>query len=55
MLGVELKNDKITNKLMENLIDHGLISDRFLFMPRILPTWKNITQKKSSGFPCVTI
>lgn len=40
MLAVELDNNSITNRLMTLLIEHGLISDRFLFMPnafRIAP------------------
>ncbi len=40
MLGIELDSMSTTDKLMKNFIDHGLITDRFLFMPtafRIAP------------------
>ena len=40
MLGIELDNILITDNLIQNFIDHGLITDRFLFMPnafRIAP------------------
>lgn len=40
MLGIELENIPITDKLMHLFVEHGLISDRFLFMPnafRIAP------------------
>ncbi|MCD4730757.1 MAG: aspartate aminotransferase family protein [Bacteroidales bacterium] len=40
MLGIELESISMTDKLMQNFIDQGLITDRFLFMPnafRIAP------------------
>lgn len=40
MLGIELKDIASTDKLMQQFIEHGLISDRFLFRPnafRIAP------------------
>ena len=40
MLGIELDNNTTTDRLMNKFIKHGLISDRFLFMPnafRIAP------------------
>ncbi len=40
MLGIELESISITDELMHNFIEFGLISDRFLFMPnafRIAP------------------
>ncbi len=46
MLGIELENNDITDRIMNNFIEQGLISDRFLFMPhafRIAPPL-NISQ-----------
>jgi len=46
MLGIELENNDITDRIMNNFIEQGLISDRFLFMPhafRIAPP-QNISQ-----------
>lgn len=46
MLGIELENNTITDRLMNILIEQGLISDRFLFKPnafRIAPPL-NISQ-----------
>lgn len=40
MLGIELDSISTTDKLIQNFIDHGLITDRFLFKPnafRIAP------------------
>lgn len=40
MLGIELEYKTTTDRLMKKFIDHGLLSDRFLFMPnafRIAP------------------
>lgn len=40
MLGLELENIATTDKLIQHFIEHGLVSDRFLFMPnafRIAP------------------